>query len=143
MLLRWDKFTGPEARAFAERTQTWARGAPHGLPLLIAADHEGGPVFTQWRYGGTIFPGNMAAGAPALMPAHMVFPALGSSREPVSLSSAAMSGFLRGELKFSGLIVSDSLDMGAIANVRGSSSAAIAAFLAGNDVLLLGKADYP
>src|SRR6185503_1475441 len=38
---------------------------------------------------------------------------------------------------------SDSLDMGAIVNVYGSSDSAVLALLAGNDVLLIGKGDYP
>jgi beta-N-acetylhexosaminidase len=85
-----------------------------------------------------------AAGAEAVMPAHMVFPALGAAADqPVTLSSAVIEGFLRGKMGFKGLVVSDSLDMGAIANVYGSSEAAILSLLAGNDVLLLGKGDYP
>jgi beta-N-acetylhexosaminidase len=85
-----------------------------------------------------------AAGAAAIMPAHMVFPALGTGpAQSITLSSAATTDFLRGRLKFGGLIFSDSLDMGAIANVRGSSQAAIGALEGGADVLLLGKADFP
>lgn len=85
-----------------------------------------------------------AGGARAVMPAHMVFPALGTGpTTPVTLSSAAIEGFLRGRLGFEGLVFSDSLDMGAIANVYGSSEAAVRALEAGNDVLLLGKGDYP
>jgi beta-N-acetylhexosaminidase len=74
----------------------------------------------------------------------MVFPALGTPKDrPITLSSAAIEGFLRGELGFKGLVFSDSLDMGAILNVYGSSESAVLALLAGNDVLLIGKGDYP
>ncbi|MBI4371911.1 MAG: hypothetical protein HY552_06410 [Elusimicrobia bacterium] len=254
-LLRWDRFTGPQARAFAQTLEAWTSGGA-GAPFLLAVDHEGGPLFTQRSLGATIFPGNMALGAagspdlaeqaaaasgrelralgigltfapvldvnsnpdnpiiglrsfgedpdavarlgaaavrgylaagvaptlkhypghgdtsedshlglpvsartraeleavelkpfvaakgaPAVMPAHMVFPALGGEF-PVTLSAAALSD-LRRRLGFDGVIVSDSLDMGAIANVRGSSEAARAAFAAGCDLLLLGKADFP
>jgi beta-N-acetylhexosaminidase len=84
------------------------------------------------------------AGAEAIMPAHMVFPALGApAGRPVTLSSAVIEGFLRGRLGFEGLVFSDSLDMGAIANVYGSSQSAVLALEAGNDVLLIGKGDYP
>ena len=80
--------------------------------------------------------------AEAIMPAHMVFPALGApSGRPVTLSSAVIGGFLRGKLGFQGLVFSDSLDMGAILNVYGSSDSAVLALLAGNDVLLIGKGD--
>ncbi len=86
----------------------------------------------------------IAAGSDAVMPAHMVFPALGAQADqPVTLSSAVIDGFLRGRLGFKGLVFSDSLDMGAIVKVYSSSQAAVSALLAGNDVLLLGKGDYP
>jgi len=261
VLLRWDKFTGEQARGFSATLEAWSASAPHRVPVWVTVDHEGGPTFTQRGYGTAPFPGNMAlgaagseelaykaakatgrelraigahvtfapaldvnsnpanpiigvrsfgedpalvarlgaaavrgyrdggvlavvkhfpghgdtsddshlglpvnskpldalektelvpfraafaAGAEAVMPAHMVFAALGTAPDqPVTLSSAAIEGFLRGRLGFDGLVVSDSLDMGAIANVYGSSQAAILSLLAGNDVLLLGKADYP
>jgi beta-N-acetylhexosaminidase len=83
-------------------------------------------------------------GAEAIMPAHMVFAALGTPADrPVTLSSAAIEGFLRGTLGFQGLVFTDSLDMGAIVNVYGSSESAVLALLAGNDILLIGKGDYP
>jgi beta-N-acetylhexosaminidase len=258
VMLRWDKFTGPEAFEFNARLQGWARCAAHPVPLLVASDHEGGPVFTQRLYGGAVFPGNMALGAagsqdlareaarasarelralgigmdfapvldvnsnpanpiigarsfgedpaevsrlglaavrgymeggvlpvvkhwpghgdsaddshlglpvvgkslaeleeaelvpfraaiargaPVVMPAHVLFPALDPAR-PVTLSSAAIEGTLRGKMGFKGLVVSDSLDMGAVAGVASSSEAAVMAFQAGCDVLMLGKADY-
>ena len=260
-LLRWDRFTGDEARAMSVQLQEWSKSAPHALPFWLATDHEGGATFTQRRYGLAPFPGNMALGAAnseelargsaeamarglralgisitfapdvdvnsnpanpiigarsfgedpadvarlgraamrgyrdggllavpkhfpghgdtsddshlglpvsaktltelektelvpfravfdggarAVMPAHMVFPALGTGpATPVTLSSAAIEGFLRGRMGFQGLVFSDSLDMGAIANVYGSSEAAVLALEAGNDVLLIGKGDYP
>ncbi|HXT00280.1 MAG TPA: glycoside hydrolase family 3 N-terminal domain-containing protein [Elusimicrobiota bacterium] len=83
-------------------------------------------------------------GAQAIMPAHMVFPALGApAGRPNTLSREVLGGFLRGTLGFKGLIFSDSLDMGAIVDVYGSSESAVLALLAGNDVLLIGKGDYP
>lgn len=82
------------------------------------------------------------AAAPALMPAHMVFSALSRDQRPVTLSSTVLQGFLREKWNYQGLIVSDSLDMGAIASIYGSSEAAVLAFQAGNDVLLMGKGDY-
>jgi beta-N-acetylhexosaminidase len=86
----------------------------------------------------------IAAGAEAIMPAHIVVAAVGSPPgRPVSLSSAAIDGFLRNVLGFKGLVFSDSLDMGAVTSVYGSSDSAALALLAGNDVLLLGKGDYP
>jgi beta-N-acetylhexosaminidase len=260
-MLRWDRFTGDQARAMSETLRAWSASSPHKIPFWVSTDHEGGPTFTQRLYGIAPFPGSMALGAagsgdlargaaratarelralgisvtfapsldvnsnprnpiiglrsygqdPALvarlgraalrgyrdggilavakhfpghgdtsddshlglpvstktlaeleatelvpfraaiadgaeavMPAHMVFSALGTPPDrPVTLSSAAIEGFLRGKLGFRGLVFSDSLDMGAIANVYGSSESAVLALLAGNDVLLIGKGDYP
>lgn len=255
-LLRWDKFTGPQARDFSDTLQSWA-SAEEGRPgFFVATDHEGGPVFTQRSYGATLFPGNMALGATrsedyaaragkasaqelralgihmtfapvldvnsdptnpiigvrsfgevpsevgrlgaaavrgyeeggvlavakhypghgdtgtdshrnlpvidktlerlqavdlapfraainsglsAMMPAHILFPALDAD-VPVTLSKKAIAG-LRA-MGFDGLVVSDSMDMGAIVESYGSGDAAVRAVQAGVDLLLLGKGDY-
>ncbi|MBI3296568.1 MAG: hypothetical protein HYZ75_00275 [Elusimicrobia bacterium] len=254
-LLRWDRFTAAELAALT----AWLRArAPEGLPYLVFADHEGGPMFTQRSFGATVFPGNMAlgaagsealaeaaaaasarelsalgvhadfapavdvnsnpknpiigvrsygsdpalaarlgaaqvrgyaaggvlavakhfpghgdtavdshvglpnvdrprasfdavelppfkaaiaAGVPMVMPAHVIAPALGAVGVPVTFSSAALA-VLRRELGFSGVIVSDSLDMGAITKSTPVPEAAVLSFLAGCDLLLTGKTDY-
>lgn len=256
---RWDKFTGDESRAFAAQLRTWTDSSPNKVPVLIAADHEGGAAFTQRRYGGVVFPGNMAlgaagsadlarraaaatarelrswsvdvdfapsvdvnnnpgnpiiglrsfgddpalvsrlgvaaiegylsggavpaakhfpghgnaatdshlelpviaepladwekmelppfraavgAGVPIVMTAHIVLTGLDPSL-PVTLSSAALQGVLRRRLGFTGVAVSDALDMNAIAKTYGTPEAALRSFLAGCDILLTGKGDYP
>lgn len=75
------------------------------------------------------------AGIPALMSAHLSVPAFDPSGDPASLSGPILSGLLRGELGFRGVLVTDALDMGAIAGKYGSGEACVRAFLAGNDVL--------
>lgn len=75
------------------------------------------------------------AGIPAIMSAHLALPVLDSSGDPTSLSAPILSGLLRDELGFQGVIVTDALDMGAIVKAHGSDEAAVRAFLAGNDVL--------
>ncbi|MDE2237528.1 MAG: glycoside hydrolase family 3 C-terminal domain-containing protein, partial [Elusimicrobia bacterium] len=254
-LLRWDRFTGRQARRFSARMREWTRGL--GVGFLLAADQEGGALFTQRLYGGAPFPGNMALGAagdpalarraayasgrelaalgiqadfapdvdvndnpdnpvigvrsfgenprqvaalgaaaikgylaagvmpaakhfpghgntsvdshkglpvlseplaawrrtelppfiaavraraPMIMTAHIVVSALDPA-SPATLSSAAIEGALRGGLGYGGVVVSDSLDMGAIANSYGEPEAAVRALLAGCDLLLLGKSD--
>lgn len=258
-LLRWDRFTGEEAREFTQKLQGWAAGSPGRVPILFAADHEGGASFTQRTHGATVFPGNMAlgaagepslarraarvsgrelqalgirvnfapvvdvntnpdnpiigarsfgevpetvarfgtaavrgylesgiapvakhfpghgdtgmdshynlpvigrslpdleradlvpfraairAGVPMVMPAHILVPALDPAA-PVPLSSAAIEGLLRGRMRFKGVVVSDSLDMGAIVNNMGIEEAAVRAIEAGCDVLLIGKYPLP
>lgn len=83
----------------------------------------------------------IAAGVPMVMPAHVVAPALGAEGVPVTFSSAALEGVLRGELGFEGVIVSDSLDMGAVARSTDVAEGSVLAFLAGCDLLLTGKTD--
>ena len=57
----------------------------------------------------------VAAGIDAVMVAHLDVPALtGQEGLPTSLSRAAVSGCLRGELGFGGAILTDALDMGAL-----------------------------
>lgn len=77
-----------------------------------------------------------AAGLPMIMTAHVVFAALDPSR-PATLSPEVVTGLLRGRLGYRGVIVSDDLDMRAIADHVGVGAAAVAAVRAGCDVLLL------
>jgi beta-N-acetylhexosaminidase len=73
------------------------------------------------------------AGAPAIMTAHILFPALDDL--PATLSKRILTGLLREELGFDGLIVTDSMSMDAIAAGWGLEEAAILAKEAGADVL--------
>jgi beta-N-acetylhexosaminidase len=77
-----------------------------------------------------------AAGLPMIMTAHVVFAALDPER-PATLSEQVVTGLLRGKLGYRGVIVSDDLDMRAIAGHMGVEVAAVAAVRAGCDVLLL------
>lgn len=77
-----------------------------------------------------------AAGLPMFMTAHVVFAALDPSR-PATMSPRVITELLRGELGYRGLVVSDDLDMRAIADHYGVAEAAAAAIRAGCEVLLL------
>jgi beta-N-acetylhexosaminidase len=79
-----------------------------------------------------------AADVPLIMTAHVVFAALDPAR-PATLSPDVITGLLRGRLGYRGVIVSDDLDMQAIAGHMGADVAAVAAIRAGCDVLLLCK----
>jgi beta-N-acetylhexosaminidase len=76
------------------------------------------------------------ANLPMLMTAHVVFAALDAKR-PATLSEQVVTGLLRGKLGYRGVIVSDDLDMRAIAGQMGIDHAAVQAIRAGCDVLLL------
>jgi beta-N-acetylhexosaminidase len=72
---------------------------------------------------------------PTIMTAHVVFAAL-DDQHPATLSPAVL-GLLRGELAYQGLIISDDLEMKAIADHYGVEDAVIRGLLAGCDVFLL------
>jgi beta-N-acetylhexosaminidase len=61
----------------------------------------------------------------------------GGLLEPASLSRNIVTNLLRGELAFQHLVVTDDLEMGAIAKHCEIEAAAVRAFLAGNDMMLI------
>ena len=78
------------------------------------------------------------AGVPAVMLAHILAPGLtGSEDLPASLSPEAVR-YLHEKMGFDGLVVTDSLSMGAITEHWGLGEAAVMAFQAGADVILFG-----
>ena len=83
------------------------------------------------------FRAGISAGASVVMSAHIALPALTGSDEPATLSAAVLTGLLRDSLQFHGLVVTDALMMGAIASRFGAGEAAVRAFLAGSDLLLM------
>ncbi len=78
------------------------------------------------------------AGTGALMPGHLVVPSL-TGDMPASLSPAAVTGMLRGELGFDGVVISDGLEMKAASAVFGIPEACVLAVTAGVDLLCLGR----
>lgn len=75
------------------------------------------------------------AGVDAIMSAHIVVPALDDSGLPATLSKPILTGLLREEMGFDGLIVTDSLGMSG-ANVVPPKQVPVEAFKAGADILL-------
>ena len=79
----------------------------------------------------------VAAGADAMMIAHIELPALDSSEfSPATLSKPIVTGLLRGEMKFAGLIYTDSMGMDAVSKRLSPGAAAVRAIQAGNDIVL-------
>jgi beta-N-acetylhexosaminidase len=81
------------------------------------------------------FRAGMAAGAPAVMTAHVVYPALDAER-PATFSPAALRGLLRDTLGFAGVCITDALEMKGATGARTPAGAARAALAAGSDLLL-------
>ncbi|BCG58233.1 beta-N-acetylhexosaminidase [Paenibacillus sp. URB8-2] len=77
------------------------------------------------------------AGVDAIMSAHIYFPALESGKLPVTLSKAALTGLLREELGFEGIITTDCMEMNAIAEHFGTAPASVMAVEAGADLVLV------
>ncbi len=77
------------------------------------------------------------AGVASVMTAHVAFPDLGDEG-PATFAPTIVSGLLRGELQFDGLVMTDALDMGGALDGAGgdATEAAKRALAAGADVLL-------
>lgn len=84
------------------------------------------------------FEAAIAAGVRAIMPSHLRVPEL-TGDLPASLSRQAQTDLLRGELGFTGVIVSDGLEMRAVSEYYGIPEAAVLAVIAGTDLLCLGR----
>lgn len=76
------------------------------------------------------------AGVATVMTAHLLLPELDPGR-PATLSPVVLDQLLRRELGFGGLVVTDALVMEAIAGLWGAGEAAVLAFEAGADLLLM------
>lgn len=78
-------------------------------------------------------------GIDMVMVAHISAPKVIGDNTPSSLSYRMITGVLKEQLGYKGLIVTDALNMGAIVNQYSSETAAVMAVKAGNDLLLMPK----
>ena len=74
-------------------------------------------------------------GVDCVMTTHVIAPAL--DRKPVTFSKKVVTDILQKKLKFKGLVLSDDMEMKAIANNFDFKEACINAFLAGHDQILI------
>jgi beta-N-acetylhexosaminidase len=80
----------------------------------------------------------IAAGVGSIMTGHLNVPALEPDpNTPATLSSRVLTDLLRKQLGFQGLVVTDAMDMGGITVRYAPGDAAVRAFLAGADALLM------
>lgn len=77
------------------------------------------------------------AGVPMIMVGHVSLPNIVGDSTPAPLSSAVVQGMLRDSLGYTGIIVTDSLSMGAITDYYTPAEAAVAALKAGCDIPLM------
>jgi beta-N-acetylhexosaminidase len=92
-------------------------------PLAQLADFE----FKPFRLAGNR--------APALMTAHIVYPAL-DAEFPATMSRRILHDLLRDEWDYQGVIITDGMDMHAIAGRYGAGPAAVRALMAGADMVM-------
>ena len=85
----------------------------------------------------TPFRAAIKSGVDSIMTAHLAVPALDDPGLPATLSPKILTGILRDELGFGGLVVTDALDMGGIAHGFAVGDASVRALEAGADVLLM------
>lgn len=83
----------------------------------------------------------IAAGVSTVLVAHVALPAIDPVYRPASLSPVMIGDVLRGRLGFKGLVMTDSLLMGAVPHGQ-EPEAAERAFAAGADILLIGGNEH-
>lgn len=99
----------------------------HGLPTIDQ------PIERLREVELAPFQAAIDAGVPGVMSAHIVFPAL--DEHPATLSHRILTGLLRDEMGFTGLVFTDSMSMDAISKRYGHEASTVQAKAAGVDVL--------
>ncbi|GII33240.1 glycoside hydrolase family 3 protein [Planotetraspora mira] len=82
------------------------------------------------------------AGTKSIMTAHVSVPGL-TGATPATLSTAALTGLLRQEMAYDGVVITDALDMHAITKSVGLGGGAVLSLRAGSDLLCLGPLPTP
>ncbi|MER6503667.1 glycoside hydrolase family 3 N-terminal domain-containing protein, partial [Streptomyces sp. NPDC001455] len=103
--------------------------------------HTGLPAIThtreEWaRLDAPPFRAAIAADIDSIMTAHIVVPALDPSEDPATLSRPILTGVLREELGYDGVVVTDALDMEGVRTKYGDERVPVLALKAGVDQLL-------
>ncbi|MEU9980190.1 glycoside hydrolase family 3 protein [Streptomyces sp. NPDC050856] len=103
--------------------------------------HYGLPTIShtreQWQaLDAPPFRAAIAAGVDSIMTAHIVVPALDPAEDPATLSRPILTGILRGQLGYDGVVVTDSLGMEGVRTKYGDDRVPVLALKAGCDQLL-------
>ena len=83
------------------------------------------------------FKAGIDAGADAVMAGHIALPKVTGNSLPATISSDIINGILRGDLGFDGLVITDSLSMGAVSMYYELPEYCVKSIQAGCDLLLL------
>ncbi|MFC0509280.1 glycoside hydrolase family 3 protein [Micromonospora costi] len=144
---------GADPALVARHTAAWVRGLQAGGVAACAKhfpghgdtrvdSHHDLPVITGDRDALDAtelapFRAAVAAGAQAVMTGHLLVPAL-DPELPATLSPRILGGLLRDELGFSGVVVTDAVEMRAVADRYGFAGTAVRALAAGADAICIG-----
>ncbi len=108
-----------------------ARLDPHRLLPTIEGDREEFDALDLPPFEAAV-----SEGVSAIMTSHALYPGL-DPQHPGTLSTAIITELLRKRMGYNGLIITDDLEMGAVKNDPGVAEAAVEAFEAGCDILLI------
>jgi beta-N-acetylhexosaminidase len=141
------QFVTAEVKGYQESgrpTETVSATAKHfpGHGDAATDSHTGLPRIDrtedQWRQIDVPpFKAAIKAGVDSIMSAHIQFPSLDPSAEPATLSKPIITGKLRGELGYQGVIVTDSLIMQGVREMHSDAEIPVLALKAGVDQLLM------
>ncbi|MFD2417591.1 glycoside hydrolase family 3 protein [Amycolatopsis pigmentata] len=125
-------------------TRTVSSAAKHfpGHGDAATDSHTGLPVINrteqQWRQVDLPpFQAAIRAGIDVIMTAHITVPSLDPSGEPATLSKPIITGILRDELRYDGVVVTDSLQMAGVRQMHPDSEIPVLALEAGVDQMLM------
>lgn len=118
---------GSDPRRVSDLGLAYGKGLSGGGVMPVAKHFPGhGTVLTDSHKGKGVIDGSLqrldtvdlvpfrawsAAGMPAVMVGHLAVPAIDSKMLPAAVSSTIISDLLRGDLKFSGLVLTDAMNM--------------------------------
>ena len=147
---------GEDPKQVGDLVAAYIRGAHYGGMLTTAKHFPGhGDTATDSHLGVAQVTGDrarldavelppfqraIAAGVDSIMVAHVSIPALEPDPNRVATtSSAVVTGLLKNEMAFGGIVVTDALDMAGLTRLYANDigRAAVEAFKAGNDLLLI------
>lgn len=145
---------GEDPQLVARMGSAFIRGARAGGALTTAKHFPGhGDTATDTHIGMAVVPSDLQrldsvelvpfksaieAGADAVMTVHAAVPKVTQDPEvPATLSKEILTDLLRHRLQFDGIVITDAMEMGGIRNKYWSGLAAVRAFHAGADVIML------
>ena len=122
----------------ADHRQAFPGPRRHRRGYATEPGHHHRPTASAWKRLELVpFKAAIEAGVDSIMTAHIAVPALAPPDLPATLSPAILTGLLRNDLGFKGLVVTDALEMGGIAKGFSTGEAAVRALEAGADALLM------